>query len=323
VIKRTIEISQEPCTLLVERDQLLVVGRGESKSTVPPRNRIPCEDVGVIVVDNQETMYSHAALVRLLDYGAAVVVCGKNHLPAGLLLPLSSHTEQLWRLEAQLAMKKPLGKRLWAQIVAAKIRAQAANLEHAPEKRRKLSTIARNVRSGDAGGAEAYAARIYWSALFEGIELPRGAFRRTPGDRAAPPPNNLLDYGYAVVRASVARALVSSGLLPALGIQHCNRANAFALADDLVEPLRPMVDARVRKLAHQARFQLKPDVKAELLSVLTATVLMRGDNGPLQVSLPRYTASLARCLQGNANDLDIPVPAEPDREASEDAEDAP
>lgn len=324
MIKRTIEISREPCTLCVDHGQLVLLPQsGVSHPRLPPavigdRRRIPCEDVGLLVVDERDTMYSHNALTALLDSGAAVVLCGRDHLPAGVLLPFGSHTEILWRLEAQLAMKKPVGKRLWQQIVRAKIKGQAANLSPESAARRRLERMAREVRSGDAGHHEAQAARAYWSALFDGIRLPGGPFRRVAGGglwsaaemgggkRKALPPNHLLDYGYAVMRAGVARALVGSGLFPAIGLRHAHRSNAFALADDLVEPLRPIVDARVRELARARRLELDSSTKAELLILLTATVRAGESEGPLQAALPRYTASLVRCLEGEHDVLEIP-----------------
>ncbi|HOB76144.1 MAG TPA: type II CRISPR-associated endonuclease Cas1 [Phycisphaerae bacterium] len=300
MIKRTIEISREPAHLAVRLDQLHIQRnvRDEWNYT-----SIPCEDIGVLLVDHPQVTYSHYALARLMEFGAAVVVCGRNHLPVGMLMPLSSHTEVVWRLQDQLSVSKPLKKQLWRQLVVAKIRAQAANLEDKTPARSKLLALAREVRSGDASNVEAQAAKVYWSAWL-GDSGPEGGFRRDPdGDGI----NALLNYGYAVLRAAVARALVSAGLLPALGIHHSNRSNAFCLADDLVEPLRPMADAQVRELYRQGHTELGQPTKAKLLALLTQEVLAGEQRGPLMVALHRMAASLVACYRGEARQLLIPT----------------
>jgi CRISPR-associated protein Cas1 len=223
-----------------------------------------------------------------------------------MYLPLSTNTDLLSRLESQLAASKPTRKRLWAGIVVAKIRAQAANLGHAPQARARLLAMAGRVRSGDPENVEAQAARAYWSALFDEQRVPQ-PFRRRPGEPSAPPPNKLLDYGYAAVRAAVARAVVSAGLLPALGLKHHHRANPFCLADDLVEPLRPIVDGKARELALAGRLSLDQPTKAELLLLLTRTVRVGDCDGPLQVSLVRYVASVVRVLSREAAVPEFPV----------------
>jgi len=292
MIKRTVEISQQPAHLTVQLDQLLVQRNGDTVG------RIPCEDLGMLLVDQPAVTYTHHALTRLMEFDAAVVVCGRNHLPAGILLPLADHSQVVWRVQLQVDVPKPLVKQLWKQLVQAKIRAQAANLAPGPARTRLLE-IARHVRSGDPANAEGQAARFYWPALFS-----ETAFRRDP-DGA--PPNNLLNYGYAVVRAALARAIVAAGLLPALGLKHCNRANAFCLADDLIEPLRPLVDARVREMLSQGDRELSPGVKAKLLALLAEPVVLRNEQGPLLVNLHRFVASLVACYEGNAKQLDIPL----------------
>ncbi len=317
MIKRTVEISKEPAYLTVHLDQLLIQ---RERQTV---GRIPCEDLGVLLVDQPQVTYSHAALARLMEFDAAVVVCGRDHLPAGILLPLADHSQVVWRVQLQVDVPRPLKKQLWKQLVQAKIRAQAANLPIGATRTRLLS-IARDVRSGDPENAEGQAARFYWVELFKRkFPSPRpspasgegennggarrnaeGIFRRDP-DGA--PPNNLLNYGYAVVRAALARCIVAAGLLPAIGIKHSNRSNAFCLADDLIEPLRPMVDARVRELFHRGECELTPTVKSKLLELLAEPVEMREERGPLLVNLHRYVASLVRCYEGTAKVLDVPM----------------
>jgi CRISPR-associated protein Cas1 len=302
MIKRTIEISREPARLSVHLGQL-VLKRGEAAVVT-----IPCEDIGMVIVDHPQTTYTHAALATLLEAGAVVVVCGAKHLPIGLLLPLADHTQVVWRMHDQIAVSRPLRKCLWQQVVQAKIRAQARNLVPRSPQRRKLEDMALSVKSGDPSNLEAQAARVYWAAWMEGRDGPTAPtdapFRRDPdGDGV----NALLNYGYAVVRAALARALIAAGLHPALGLQHSNRSNAFCLADDLIEPLRPLVDARARRIVMSGRMDLDRATKAELLELLTLEVEIGGVSGPLMVSLHRYVASLVRCYEGGTRVLEVPT----------------
>ena len=297
MIKRTIEISQEPVHLTVKHDQLLLLAKDDDRTQ---RAGIPCEDIGVVLVEHPGTTYSHAALDRLLHHGATVVICGRDHLPAGMLLPVGEHSQVVPRIHQQVALKKPLRKQLWKQIVQAKIRAQAANLPEKSPGRSRLLALARSVRSGDPTNVEAQAARAYWQ-----VWLDDPAFRRDP---AGLPPNNLLNYGYAIMRAAIARAVVAAGLIPAMGIQHRNRSDAFCLADDLVEPLRPLVDECVRDLHRDGYAELIPSVKRTLLELLVTQVRTAGESGPLMVHLHRMVASLVRCYQGERRTLEIPLP---------------
>jgi len=294
MIKRTLEISS-PQSHLSVRNRQLVVRRGEEVL-----GRVPCEDIGVVLVDHPTVTYTHAALSALARSGAVVVLCGPNHLPAALLHPLPEHSEVVWRIHHQLAAGGPLRKRLWKQLVQAKIRAQAANLPKTCPARSKLLALARTVRSGDPANVEAHAARLYWQQW-----LPDGQFRR---DQAGNGLNAFLNYGYAVVRAAVARAIVAAGLLPALGLHHSNRSNSFCLADDLVEPLRPLVDRRVREMRDSGHVELDRPAKAALLEVLAEPVELGGCRGPLMVNLHRMAASLVRCLRGESKTLEIPKP---------------
>lgn len=288
MIKRVLEISSEPYHLAVRMDQLVLRPRDHSGNAPPS---VPCEDVGLVVVDNDGVSYSHQALTRLLDHGAGIVLCGPNHLPAGLLLPLASHTEIVWRIDCQMAAKRPIKKRLWKQIIRAKIRYQAENLPADSPARGRLLALAAEVRSGDPANVEAQAARIYWESW-----LDDRVFRREPkGNEAV---NGMLNYGYAVLRAAVARALVSAGMFPPLGIHHCNRGNAFCLADDLLEPMRPWVDAVVAECVSREQIGVTRETKQALLSLLHRTVRVGGQAGPLMVGLHRTCASLVRCLEG-------------------------
>lgn len=262
------------------------------------------------MADSRGTTYSHAVLAELAEAGAALVVCGRDHHPAGMYLPISSNTHLLSRLDAQIGASKPTRKRLWASIVFAKVQAQAVALPPRSELdacRARLFVLAREVRSGDPTNVEAQAAAVYWPGIFSLCSSVNNPFRRRSGERTAAAPNNLLDYGYAAVRAAVARATVSAGLLPALGIQHRGRSNPFCLADDLMEPLRPLVDRRVRWLAERGELELDQSTKAELLAVLTDEVETGGARGPLLVSVTRYVASFVRVLTGEGDKLEIPT----------------
>lgn len=318
MIKRTIEISREPAHLSLRLGQLVLEREHEPVST------IPCEDLGMVVVDHPQVSYTHSALAALVEHDAVVVVCGKNHLPAGLLLPMTDHSEVVWRLHDQIAVSKPLRKQLWRQIVQAKIRAQANNLTTGTPARTRLLELARTVRSGDVTNHEAQAARAYWSAwltddaktseVLKTSEVSQQTRQSSPFRRDANGEdeiNGLLNYGYSILRAAVARAIVMAGLHPAFGLQHCNRSNLFCLADDLLEPLRPLVDARVRELVRLSQTELSPITKAALLQLLTQEATTGGEAGPLMVTLHRYVASLVKCYSGEGEQLEIPeyVPA--------------
>jgi len=290
VIKRTIEVSGRGNHLSISQGSLVVARDGEQVG------RVPLEDLGLLVVDAADTTYTHWVLTEALAAGAAVLLCGRNHHPAGLLLSQTNwlHTQ---RLHQQIAASKPLQKGLWKQIVQAKIRHQAQALGADRAEGRALEGLISTVRSGDPTNVEAQAARKYWRPMFG------EAFRRDPEGQ---PPNYLLNYGYTVLRAAVARAVCGAGLHPALGLHHRNRSNAFCLADDMLEPLRPLVDVKVRELADGGNMEIDQEAKTELLSLLTATVEIDGQNGPLMVALERMTASLVRCYAGEDRKLVVP-----------------
>ena len=325
MIKRIVEISQQPARLTVHLGQLRIEPLCLRKSDLPADASpsaasspcIPCEDLGIVIVDHPQVSYSHPALLGLLEHGAVLVVCGRNHLPAGVLLPLSGHTEVVWRVHDQIRASLPTRKRLWQQIVKAKINAQAQNLAPQSPPFRQLKIMATQVRSGDSGHVEALAARVYWAHWLDSVTGEQRASRFGRDSKGTDLANSCLNYGYAVLRAAVGRALVSAGLFPALGIQHHNRSDAFALADDMMEPLRPLVDRRVRGLLFQnpTPDSLDRPVKQALLSVLSATVRLERATGPLMVALHRMSASLVDCLRGNRDALLIPGAA-PERHES-------
>lgn len=299
MIKRTIDISSAPARMRIENDQLVLSREGFEDRT------IPTEDIGVLLIDQQRTVYTHAVLVRLMEQGACVVLCDEKHLPCGLLLPMQANELLTQRLRKQIDVSRPREKRLWQQLVRAKIAAQAANLE-APAigspAAGRLRALADSVASGDPGNVEGHAARIYWPALLG------SGFKR---ERGGAWPNPILNYGYMVLRAAVARAIAGAGLHPSFGLHHHNRGNAFCLADDLLEPLRPLVDAAVCGITAgnrpEGELGVTPQAKRVLLALLAREVELAGQSGPLMVQLHRVAASLWECYAGNRDTLDLPT----------------
>jgi CRISPR-associated protein Cas1 len=301
VIRKTIEIATAGTRLSVAHRQLVIERPEEERRT------LPCEDIGVLVVDHPQTSYTHSVFTTLMEEGAAVVLCGSNHLPAGMLLPFDAHTTQTERHRAQAECGDGVKNRAWQLIVAAKLRQQAAVLSHYTDGDAGLVEIARRVRSGDPDNLEAMGAQRYWPRLF-GTD-----FRRF---RDGPPPNNLLNYGYAIARAAVARAVAATGLIPTLGVHHRNRGNPFCLADDLMEPFRPYVDWRVKNFARETAIpkDLDRPAKAAMLSLFNETIVVGGRRSPLLLAVHASAASLCRMLTENGKELVLPegLPVGPD-----------
>ena len=303
MIRKTVEFSTPGTRLSVANSQLVV------ERPALPKVTLPIEDLGVVIVDDVRATYTQSVFLSLLEAGATVLVTGRDHLPAGMMLPLDAHHVQTERHRAQVETSAPVRKRAWQAIVRAKIVQQAAVLSHFTGSHGGLAPMARRVRSGDPDNLEAQAAQRYWPRLFG------KTFRR---DREAEGVNALLNYGYAVVRAAVARGVVAAGLIPSLGVHHRHRGNPFCLADDLLEPYRPYVDWRVRQMAGE-HGESAPDLaeretRAELLSLLNETVHVGGRREPLLLALHTSAASLCRTLTGGDRTLALPegLPVEPD-----------
>lgn len=296
MIKRTIEISQEPVHVSVAKSQLILKRNGVQVGDAP------CEDIGMVVVDHPQTTYSHAALAALANSGAVLVVCGDDHLPSAMLLPLSSHSQVVWRLADQIAAPIPLQKQLWKQLIVSKITGQSQNLIDGSVSQKRLQNFAGRVRSGDPENIESQAARVYWNAWLDNI-----SFRR---HQTACDLNCFLNYGYSIIRAAIARAVVAAGLHPAIGLHHSSRSNAFCLVDDLIEPFRPTVDRQVREMWDGGYEELNQTAKAELLGLLTHPFSMNDQSGPFLVMIHRMVASLVRCFSGETRILEIPRPCE-------------
>lgn len=263
----------------------------------------PIEDIGVLVLCHKQITITSGVLEALLENNCAVITCDSKSMPVGLLLPLDGNTTQNERFRDQLNASQPLRKQLWQQTIQYKIRNQAAVLsQYSDAETRCMQVWANDVRSGDPDNLEARAAVYYWKSLFG--HLP-GFIR----DREGVPPNNLLNYGYAILRAVIARSLVASGLLPTLGIHHHNRYNAYCLADDIMEPYRPYVDRLVYEITEQygMNVELTKDIKAELLSIPTLDVAVGGKRSPLMVAASQTTSSLYKCFSGELRKIAYPA----------------
>ena len=263
---------------------------------------IPVEDIGVVVLDNRRITITTGAMEALLANNCAIITCDSTDLPVGLMLPLCGNTTQSERFRSQIDASLPLKKQLWQQTVRQKILNQAAVLsKNTGAIVKNMQVWANEVRSGDPDNFEARAAAYYWRNLFPALP---NFVRGREGD----PPNNLLNYGYAILRACVARGLVGSGLLPTLGIHHHNRYNAYCLADDIMEPYRPFVDGGVINIMQQYPdySELTRSIKAALLTIPSLDVTLDGKRSPLMISVGQTTASLAKCFNGELRKIAYP-----------------
>ena len=308
MIKKTLCFTN-PAYLSLHQCQLVIrlpeVVENESLSNVlkeQAERTIPVEDIGVVVLDHRRITITSGALDALLENNCAVITCNAQGHPVGLLLPLSGNTLQSERFREQIASSLPLRKQLWQQTIKQKITNQAAVLRSVTGNDEKCMQVwAEQVRSGDPDNIEARAAAHYWQHLFP--ELPH--FVRA---REGEPPNNLLNYGYAILRAVVARALVGSGLLPTLGIHHHNRYNAYCLADDIMEPYRPYVDRLVLNIirTNGVMAELTRELKSQLLVIPTLDVVVNGKRSPLMIAVQQTTASLYKCCSGELRRVSYP-----------------
>lgn len=309
MIKKTLYFGN-PAYLSLSKNQLVVkLPEVENAKNVAETIRkesvrtIPIEDIGVVVLDHRQITLTQGLMAALLNNQTAVITCDAHRMPAGLLLPLEGNTLQSERFRSQMEASLPLKKQLWQQTMVAKIENQAYLLEqqlNAPVPR--MHYLAETVKSGDNTNCEAQAAAYYWQHLFPALpDFTRG--------REGPPPNSLLNYGYAILRAVVARALVASGLLPVAGIHHHNRYNAYCLADDIMEPYRPFVDALVIETVQRFGLaaELTTDLKREMLAVPVLDVYMQGKRSPLMVAVAQTTASLAKCYRGEVRKISYPA----------------
>jgi len=297
-MKRTLYFGN-PAYLKTTNDQM-VISRGKDI----PEVSTPIEDIGVVILDHSQITISQPLLIKLLANNTAMITCDDTHHPVGMMLSLDGHTLQSQKFKAQIEASQPLKKQLWQQTIEAKIKNQAAVLAQLSKPDKTLIRLSQTVKSGDSGNHEAQAATYYWRNLFE----PELEFRR---ERYGPTPNNLLNYGYAILRAVVARSLVASGLMPTLGIFHRNQYNAYCLADDIMEPYRPYVDQLIIK-SREGNFpeEISPDMKRTLLTIPALDVMMDGKQSPLMNAVHRTTASLCRCFEGEQRKIVYPQMAD-------------
>lgn len=278
--------------------------------------KIPIEDIAIVILDHQQITITHTLMVKLLEANAALITCDSTHHPIGLHLNLAGHTLQSAKFRAQSEANEPLKKQLWQQTIAYKIRNQALHLKLRQQNHENLMRWSRDVKSGDSQNHEAQAAAYYWKTIFKPTQLSKsyellerlneeGGFKR---EREGLPPNNLLNYGYSILRALVARSLVGSGLLPTMGIHHRNQYNDYCLADDVMEPYRPFVDKAVYDIIANGETmdELNTSIKRQLLAIPQMDVLIDGDRHPLMVAVERSTASLAKCFEGKIKKIIYP-----------------
>ena len=293
MLKRTLVFSN-PMSLSLKNCQLVLA----FKDAPDNKMTIPIEDIGVVIIENQQVSITIPLMNALIEGNVQVVVCNDRGMPSAMLQSLESNNLQGENLRNQMNAGEVMKKQLWKQIVEAKIRNQAALLNKVGQEGDILKQYYRNVKSGDSDNREGIAARVYFSELF-GEPFIR--------DRTLPGINALLNYGYIILRAATARALVSSGLLPAIGIFHHNRNNAFPLADDIMEPYRPYVDEIVYALSMQGKMELTKDVKADLIQVLYADTQFSKVIRPLTVGLTFTSSSRSKCFAKEQTRLSLPL----------------
>ena len=295
-LKRTLEFATPGTSLYVRNAQLMIARRNELTVSVP------IEEIGVVVLDDARCNITQSVLAKLAESSVAVVVSNSKHLPIGILLPTASHSLVVSVQKEQLGASEPRRKRLWQDIVRSKVLMQSCVLRHFNQADSGLEAMAKRVLSGDTSNVEATAAQRYWKALF-GKE-----FRR---DREGI--NSLLNYGYAIIRASIARSIVASGLLPSIGLHHHNRSNAFCLADDVLEPFRPLVDMRVKEISNGETSRKgvlsleNREIRSRLLALLIESIPVSGSNTPLGLAVSMTVSSLKRSFADKSENLVLPT----------------
>jgi CRISPR-associated protein Cas1 len=329
MIKRTLYFGNPSYLSLTNAQMVLRLPEVEKNESLPEQFKkeaiktFPIEDIGIVVLDHKQITITQALIEALLDNNVALITCNSTHHPTGMLMPISANSIQTERFREQLNASEPLKKQLWAQTVEQKIKNQAAHLAHRGIKNDFLIPLYKNVKSGDTENAEGIAAAYYWKALspallgyssnlnqpnlqgFENLEGLKQLFKR---DREGLPPNNYLNYGYSLLRATMARSIVGAGLLPTLGIFHRNRYNAYCLADDLMEPYRPLVDKVVCDMLqqHPLNEDIPKEIKIELLKIPAMDVIQNDERSPLMNATQRTAVSLVKCFNGEQRKMVYP-----------------
>ena len=303
MIKRTLYFGN-PAYLSLRNAQLVIhLPEANGMDDRTGNNTIPVEDIGVVLLDHKQITITHGLIEALLANNTALITCDSSRMPVGLMLPLNGNTTQSERFREQIDASQPLLKQLWQQTIQCKITNQAHVL-HATQGMGVKNMLAwvGDVKSGDSDNLEARAAAYYWKNIFPQVtHFTRG--------REGEAPNHLLNYGYAILRAIVARSLVGSGLLPTLGIHHHNKYNAYCLADDIMEPYRPFVDKLVVEIVESGEdfAELTKPLKAKLLSIPVIEVMINNQRSPLMIAVGLTTASLAKCYGGNLRKIAHPT----------------
>lgn len=292
MIKRVL-CFENPARLSLKLEQIVVELQDTTRT-------VPIEDVGVVILDHKQITITHALIDALLANNCAIVTSNDKHLPVGLMLPLDGHNLQSERFREQIEASEPLKKQMWQQTVIAKILGQAHVLGAQHIEHGNMMAWAKIVRSGDTDNMEARAAAYYWRTVFKNDEFIR--------DPQGMPPNNLLNYGYSIVRAMMARALVGAGLLPTLGIHHHSRYDAYCLADDIMEPYRPFVDMKVLEIWSKGGVtsDISSEQKRELLGITTMDVNISGHRSPMMLAIQATAQSVQKCFTGAARKIIYP-----------------
>lgn len=299
MLGRIVEVAEDNRHLSLFRGFLLVKSTEGDKQEI---GRVPIDDIAAVIANSHGLSYSNNLLVALAEQGSPFVLCAANHNAVGMLLPLDGNYEVSRRIDAQIEAKRPLKKQLWSSIVRSKLEQQASVLQAIGEPSVPISSLIKKVKSGDPENIEAQAARRYWTLLFG------SSFRR---DRQADGINSLLNYGYTVLRATVARAVVAAGLHPAIGLHHSNAMNAMRLVDDLIEPFRPLVDLGVFRLTQINLCEITPETKRVLVRLMYEDVITSSGTTPVTVSAQKLAVSLAQIFLGERDKLDLPLSSEP------------
>lgn len=308
MIKKSLYFGNPAYLSLRNAQMVIKLPEIEKNDTLPSsfktKNEVtrPIEDIGVVILDNKQITVTSGLLDALLENNCAIITCDNKGMPTGLMLPLYCNTTQNERFRTQIAASLPLKKQLWQQTIQQKIYNQTSVLKICSSAEVGcMQAWIKEVRSGDPDNLEGRAAAYYWKNMFGHIS----GFNR---ERTGVAPNNLLNYGYAILRAIIARALVASGLLPTLGIHHHNRYNAYCLADDIMEPYRPFVDKLVYEIIskHGENIELTKDIKSKLLNIPTLDVIIQGKQRPLMIAATQTTASLYKCFSGELRKINYP-----------------
>ena len=299
MIGRIVEVADDRRHLLLHRGFMVVQDTvGERKEL----GQVPLDDIAAVIANAHGLSYTNNLLVALAERGAPFVLCAANHNAAGMLLPIEGNFEQAKRIEAQIAASLPTHKRLWAAVVRSKLEQQAAALEAAGASSVPLSALAAKVKSGDPENLEAQGARRYWGLLFG------DKFRR---DQNAAGLNAMLNYGYTVLRATTARAIIAAGLHPSIGLHHSHDNNAMRLVDDIMEPFRPVIDLKVWQLQRNREGHVTPDTKRALVRTLYDDMQTEAGATPVMVCVQKLATSLAQVYLSERDKLDLPLPGLP------------